>query len=181
MSKRKTDYREPLDPEMVTALLSEVPDKFTDTVGERLEQAVDELCKMVALARHTLSQNVLTGIVAKEAARRANRRGIPTLEVGTDGVVYLVVSYGKNTDRGDTRQWTSDLPSIRTLRQEAEALGIDPTLFGRRKRELLQAIEDVQKVQLVPTKVSGKMFRTGQAVSPVTMVNPIDPETTRTT
>ena len=139
----KKTRRKLLDPVWSEALLS-VPSEHSKekTVAELLNQLRSAYESSVEEAVKVVSEHPFAEVIAAEAARRAGWRGAATLEVSPeDGHVYLVVA-GKGASKSDTvRDWQSELPSIGELREEAEALGIDPTPFGRSKRKLLKAIE----------------------------------------
>jgi len=170
MSKQRT-YREPLDPVWSSTLLSvpstRTPDK---TVAQDLQELRAAFEETVAEAQKVLDDHPFSEVIATEAARRAGRRGEAGLVVEADGQVYLEIRYHTQKAAADPkapRTWSSDLPSIKDLRDEATSLGIDPAQFGRSKTRLKAAIDEARAQASRP-----KMVKTGVAVGPVTVLNP---------
>lgn len=173
MSKKRT-FREPLDPVWAKALLSVPSERSSDkTVAEILEGLRSAFEATLAEASKVLEGHPFADVIAAEAARRAGRRGEPSLVLGDDGHVYLEITYktakaaSRKDDKGaKTRHWSSDLPSIGELRTEAEALGIDHKPFGRSKIKLKKAIDAAKEA----AKPKGFNKRTG-APAPVTVLS----------
>lgn len=93
----------PLDSEWAASLLRVPLTEPVDldvseikTVGGVIEEARHLLWEGVRQARKSLDQNPLTEVVAKEAARKANKRGRPDLIVTDNGDIHLVVKYGRS-------------------------------------------------------------------------------------
>ncbi len=173
MTKKRT-YREPLDPVWAETLLS-VPSKRSNdkTVAQVLKGLHDAIASTVEEAQEILKDHPFAEVIATEAARRAGRRGEASLTVGPDGQVYLEINYKSQKEAADekgARTWNSELPSIGELRDQARQLGIEPEPFGRSKVRLREAIEAAETKAATPTRP--KMVRTGQAVGPVTVLNP---------
>jgi hypothetical protein len=174
MTKKRT-FREPLDPVWAETLLSVPSERSSDkTVAQVLDGLRLAFQTAVEDAQKILAEHPFAEVIATEAARRAGRRGDATVVVGDDGRVYLEVSY--KTQRAATqpkpasdkpRPWSSDLPTIGELREIAKGLGLDPEPYGRSKVKLKDAIRKVTGAAPRP-----KMVRTGDALSPVTVLNP---------
>ena len=66
--------------------------------------------------------------------------------VRADGTIVLRIQYAEEEDSTDSieplnTKGGAALPSLKTLRQEAERLGVDITDLGRRKREIMKRLE----------------------------------------
>lgn len=169
MSKHRT-YREALDPVWSSTLLSVPSSRSPDqTVAQVLQGLHDAFRETVEEAQKVLDEHPFTEVIATEAARRAGRRGDARLVVDPDGRVYLEILYKTQKAAADPkapRTWSTDLPSIKELRDEAQSLGIDPNPFGRSKTNLKKAIEAAK------APAPRRMVKTGVAVGPVTVLNP---------
>jgi len=163
----KKPHREPLDPVWAKSLLS-VPSKHSEgkTVAECLEKLRGAFTRVVAEAREHVEGHPFTEVLAAEQTRRLGRRGEATLVVGDDGVVYLEVHYKgqqKRDPEAPKRPWQSSLPALSGLKEQAQALGIDPAPFGRSKTRLVNAIEQAQNTK-------PKRQKTAPAIGPVTVI-----------
>jgi len=129
---------------------------------QRLIAARDELCAAIVAANWDLSTNPLTNLAAGHAAREQGLSGQATISVDAAGYVKLEVDSGEEgpppmvmpsvvapipvvvplpVAAPDSK---AKLPSISELRQEARQLGIDPAIYGKAKRKLLDAIAAVR-------------------------------------
>jgi hypothetical protein len=176
MTKNRT-FREPLDPVWAEALLSVPSGHSSDkTVAEVLSGLRNAFEKTLKEAAVVLANHPFAEVIAAEAARRAGRRGDPTLVMGEDGHIYLEIHYktakaAKEAAVKDdkSRHWHSDLPSITELRKEAEEAGLDPAPYGRSKVKLKQAIDAAKDA----AKPKGFHKRTGSPVPATPLSNAI--------
>ena len=148
--------------EWARALLQAPSTSGPGTIYERMRAAQDEWRSALLEARNALAQNPLTPTVAEAVAREHGRKGVGTaLSLNDEGQMLLEVGI---------RGWKSTLPSLESLRQEAEGLGIDTQPLGRSKRSLVEAITAKRSTR-------PKMMRTAPAVGPVvTIPDPQDPK-----
>lgn len=142
----------PLQSEIAAALLG---DRWKE-----LEATRESFFQALEVSRDALIVSPLTGIVAEETARKAGKKGDAKIVLTPDGSLVVEISY-KGRDRGlEPRAWHSVLPSLESLRMEAEGLGLDVTEYGRSKTKLLAAIQVIRAGR-------PKMVRTAPAVGPV--------------
>jgi len=131
MSRTKKTHREPLSSDLTKALLT----TGGTPLAEVLEESRKTLQKTVKQAREHLKTNPLTPIVAESVTKEMGRRGEATVVVDDNGVVMLEIRYGGN---GNTRDWTSDLPSLSELRKQATKKKVDISHLGRNKRAIVE-------------------------------------------
>jgi len=122
-----------------------------------LQDARSRLSMAVDAANAALAANPLTSLVAQQVADV----GGATVRVDGSGTVLLC----NPPTAGGSRKYHSYLPSIAALRRNALALGLDPTKYGRRKRDLNDAIEAAKA-----GVVRGKRIVTAPAIGPVTVL-----------
>lgn len=176
MTDTRKLYQEVLDASWAESLLSAASTARTTPVREglsvydRLVLARAELSAAVQEATEALAENPLTLVVAGAGARRVNRRGTPSIVVRGDGSIFLEVHYMTKQDERSVRRWESQLPTLAELRQQAKQLGLDPKPYGRKRSALFKAIQEAKAS--TPSK---KMFRTSQAISPITVLE-TDPD-----
>ena len=181
----KRPHREPLDPKWVEALLHAKPDpgiealEAVPSLYQQLEDAREVLRRAVEQARVALIRNPLADVAAREAARLAGKRGAATVVVDDDGHVMLEVRYKGDAPATKPRAkaaakkpWVSALPSLKELREQAEALGLDVSDCGRAKKKILDRIEAAKVAKPKPRQ---KMTKTAPALSPVRIVTPPEP------
>ena len=175
-------YREPLQEELVEGLLGDLDPNTR--VGHSshltaLRAAQTVLAEAVEKTNAYLASNPVAAIVAREAARAIGRRGGAHIVVDSSGAVMLEVRYGKEVPEevlsppAGRKTWTSGLPPISELRERAAVLGLDPAPFGRKRRALLEAIEQFRTAGEEPKPPKSKgMTKTAPAIGPVTVLNP---------
>lgn len=117
-------------------------DGMYTTVGELVRQARE----MLLLANEAIASNDLVRMAADSMMREHKRRGFPRMVVRADGTIVLRIQYAEEEDSTDSieplnTKGGAALPSLKTLRQEAERLGVDITDLGRRKREIMKRLE----------------------------------------
>lgn len=179
----KRTHRETLDEEIAKALLgTPIPGRegLNISAWDRLVLASDELGAAVKVCRKVLGESPLTEITAVAMARKAGRRGEPSISILDDGSVMLEICYGQHeeetADEDDRRRGNSTLPKLSSLRDRAADAGVDPAPFGRRKKDLLDAIEKAEEKGAVsestPKPVRRKMTRTSTGITPITILNP---------
>jgi len=173
---KRQPYRAEIEESWMEPLLHVPPAKGDQVnVYNRLMLAQHEWEQALTEAREVLAANPLMKTMAEALARKSNKRGDATLLLDDTGKMFLDVQY-KNTPLRPTepkRKWESGLPSLHTLQEEAESLGIDTAPFGRSKTLLTAAIEAERSKAPKP-----KMMRTAPAVGPVTLINPAPKEET---
>lgn len=138
----KKTYRVPLKPEWADALLA-APSADGTSIATRLAFYGAGMAKMVRESQDVIDHNPLTPTVASAAARLVNRRGQASIIVDVDGMVMLEIGPATADPTGHIRK-PSGLPSLKSLREEAQALGIPTDRVGRNKRLLMAAIETVK-------------------------------------
>ena len=167
----KKIFREPLKEEWADALLASpvpcLPGESSRSIAGHLQTTRCALARAIELANETLAANSLVATVAAAAARAAGRRGEASISVDPSGTVMLEIRYKKPTEGDPKRAWSSDLPSIEVLRQEAEALGISTRGFGRNKRLFRAAIDAARKIReaAAPAPKTGKRIKTAPALT----------------
>ena len=107
------------------------------TVGLLVSQAQEAL----RLANEAVRSNALIQLTADHLMRGQNRRGTPCVTVRLDGTVSLLIGYGETppTDAPPT-QPTKRLPSLDTLRETAQAQGVDISDLGRQKLRIMERL-----------------------------------------
>lgn len=171
----------PFDPVWAETLLSVPSDRSSHkTVYEILEGLRDAFSKAVVDARAVLENHPFNDVLTQEMAKREGLKGDASLEMGEDGIIYLMVEKSKSerTKKSDSaRKWVSTLPPLNDLRERAEALGIDHKPFGRSKTKIQQAIEKAEKVAAeqadaaAKPKSGKKMVKTAPSVHPVSVLS----------
>jgi len=147
----------PLQSEIAAALLG---DRWKE-----LEATRESFFQALEASRDALSISPLTGIVAEATARKAGKKGEAKIVLTPDGSLVVEISY-KGRDRGtEPRTWHSVLPSLESLRMEAEGLGLNVSEFGRSKTKLLAAIQVIRSGR-------PKMRKTAPALSGLTVIDP---------
>lgn len=151
-------FRVPVSDDVVAALLATVYED--DTLYSALVFAVSQLNHMVGITQTELDKNPLTPLVVASMQKQWGKRGAGALRVGPDGQVYLEIlreaKAKKDTGKpAGKRRGRKPLPSLEDLRAEAESLGLDPTPFGRKKTDILAAIQARRSSQngAVPVEV----------------------------
>ena len=173
-------FRKMLDPDWAEALLN-VPSKIAEgsTVAQHLASLREQYQQALVEANDILDSHPFVDVIAAEAAKREGLSGDHTLVLGDDAQIYLGLKSARKVmpkvetkkpepeaDPG-ARKWSSKLPSISVLRQQAKELGIDPEPFGRSKKRLKAAIEE-RKAEAQP---KGFHKRTGSPASATVLEN----------
>lgn len=183
-SRGKKSHREPLDTSWAEALLHASPehdgvvhpDDANLSLYQQLKTARAILSAAVEQAREALTKNPLTEMVAKEAARKAGKRGHPVVVVDDDGQVMLEIRYKgdgrENPSDEGKKSWVSELPSLEDLRERAQQAGIDISDLGRAKRKILARLDE-PKPEVAPKP---KMRKVAPALSTVRIVSPPVPK-----
>jgi hypothetical protein len=193
----KRVYRQPLRQEWADALLDKItvrapPEELAEgfeTVQEMVELARILMSKAVAHARRVIDEHPLTEVVAEAAAKEAGKRGHATLAVDDNGTVMLEVHYGEKpvtTKRPPEKKakWSSKLPTLDELREEAAELDVDISDLGRKKKLIVARIEDARAGRPHPSTLSEapappkpKRQKRAQALTPAKVVT-LTPEGT---
>jgi len=153
-----TRIRVPLREDWAQSLLGDLHNHLRD-LRTQLAARVQE-------AQEILTNHSLVPMVARAALQESRKRGVPSVIVTPDGIVYLEVIYGAAT---------TPLGSLKKLREKAVALGIDPLTCGRSRKQLQHSIDarkeamDKQEDSKPPVK---KMFKTAPALTQPVIVNP---------
>ena len=129
-----------------------------DAVWKSLQSSREMLKKAIREVRECLSGNPLTPYVLSHHRYDSTAR-IDVLDSGE----VVIVGAQKEPER---RKYTSSLPPLAEIRAMAEEVGIDPLPYGRRKRELLEAIKEASVLPEAESASppSGGMMRTGSPV-----------------
>ena len=160
--RKKTIHREVLSDDLAQPVLNatiKADTPIQGSVGFRLAAARAALTEAVAAANLELAASPLTEILAEHAMRQSGKRGFPRIVVDYDGSVVLEVHYegppkAPSTSPVDSERRKSNLPGIEELRQQARALGFDPTPFGKAKIRLQAAILASKNKTPAPTLIS---------------------------
>lgn len=117
------------------------PDGSYTTVGKLVGGALEALRQ----ANAVLEANELVAVTARSLMKEQKRRGTPSLRVSSEGKVVLCVQY----DGGDPTTSLprgalggAGLPSLSSLRAQAQARGIDISDLGRQKRRIMERLEN---------------------------------------
>lgn len=164
-------------------------EKFRDRLNDRwrdpligqtllaeLSEALKSLRESVNAIRDCLEKNPLTGPAAMAAARELGKTGSASISVDEYGQFWLEVDPRVGSD--GKRPWSSNLPSLSTLRKEAEELGVDTSKMGRSKTLILKAIETARRNAIEQAASASdrsprpKMIKTAPAVTPPVIVAP---------
>lgn len=124
------------------------------TIGEKLDQARQALRDAVELANEVLSDQMMVDILARALAKDHKRRGTPAIVVQDDGSVVLRVSYSGPVQKKEERpsplkrkKWSSSLPPLSELREQAQVLGVDISDLGRQKLEIIRRLDEATPAQ----------------------------------
>jgi len=164
MAKSKP-YQAPLSKEIADEILGiplppdegePDPSPAPQTVGEKLEQALDALAEVVEEANEALANHKVADIVADSLAKSLKKRGNASIRVSKTGEVVLHVSYDeprringhKPTAKVVKSKWKSDLPKLDELRRQAEELGVDIEHLGRKRRAIYELLEKKRSINL---------------------------------
>lgn len=128
---------EPLRSAMLSVAVPDEHGQFT-TVGRLVEEATEAIRR----ANEALAANSLVDLAAQDMMKDHRRRGDASVEVGADGAVVLRISYGKVQAalNATTAPGGAGLPSLTSLKHQAEELGLDVSDLGRKKREIMDRI-----------------------------------------
>lgn len=142
--------REHVAPEMILALLNTSSE---GSVGERLQEAQEQMARAVQEANTSLDENPLAEVLARYLSE--DREGTARVRVDAEGYLVLEIQH-------DVIEpiLVSKKASLVDLRKEALSLGVDPTFYKGRIR-LQKAIDDkkagreveVKKVVKIPDPV----------------------------
>ena len=119
------------------------------TYGELLDQALGDLHSVVDEVNEALDTAQITDIVARSLARELKKRGSPTICAEPDGTMVLLVGRGEPPKAKQSRtvmkgKWSSDLPSLDDLRDEAAELGVDISDLNRKKRAIFDRLSEAK-------------------------------------
>ena len=158
-------FREPLEAKWRNALVG-------NARVDRIQAALTELNAAVIDAQGELAVSPLTHPAAMAAAKELGKVGEARIVLENDGSFWLEVeTKGRG---GDKRSWSTSLPSLGTLRNEAETLGVDTIPMGRSKTMIIKALEaakrnsiDQMESQLPEGTPRRRMMKTAPAVLPI--------------
>ena len=141
-------YSGPIDANLAAQLLNSSGATVDDVpLGDALRAGAANLEKLVALARGALDSSEFAQIVADHLAIKMNRRGASTLSVSDTGQVILQISYEDAPTRQTRPQRKRRVPLIKELRAQAEALGVDISRFGIKRKEIWAYLQEVEAKQ----------------------------------
>lgn len=150
MSKGQ-NYRTSVDVKLSLELLNVAPRATKDggveePLGIRLRIAVKHLEEVVQEANEYLEDSELAQKLAEALATEKNKRGFPAISVDAQGNVMLDVDYtGKKQQQGKKRRkYKKGLPLLVDLRKEANALGVDVSHLGQKRRAVFDFLEEVK-------------------------------------
>jgi hypothetical protein len=106
------------------------------TLKDRFELTRKLFQESLQSVREVIASNVLTSVVAKEAAKKEGHCSTKAdIEISDSGLFFL-----RSCKRPSTREGRKQT-DLNRIRQEALNLGINVSTLGRSKKDLLEAIE----------------------------------------
>ncbi len=141
------------------ALLS-TPDVNGYSLAVKLEKARVALARVISEAQTALAANPLAPVVAHRLARERLLGGEAHLSFTPLGHLELQV-------QTEDRKWGSNLLPLEELRAEARLRGLDPDAYGRSRRALQKALQEVsvEKTE-TPEETQPMFYKTAISVTP---------------
>lgn len=146
------------------------------TIGELLDQALEQLNAAVEVANEALESHKMAQLSAAMLAKSLKKRGNASIVVEPSGAVVLLVSYAQPmiqtepADHVNKGKWSSELPTLDVLREQATELGVDIEDLGRRRKAIVDRLttarsklRHMDEVKVAPLPAQGPTNGKGHA------------------
>lgn len=147
MTRKLKPVEVELSEEVQQAVLS-LPVKNEDGSATSVGDLIREASEALARANAAIQENALIQLTASHLMKQEKRRGHPSIGVKLDGTAVLRIAYGTTAEAPQAPAPLapkSKLPSLPTLRQKAEALGVDISDLGRKKKLIIERLEEAEE------------------------------------
>ena len=140
----------PIDVELsgrIQDAVRDVPVRREDGSLTTVGSLVDEAQAAFEQANRAVQDNALIQLTAAHLMKKEKRRGSPTILIRMDGTVALRISYGEDFEEEDPVVATphppkKKLPTLSSLRKRAQAMGVDISDLGRKKRAIIKRLNE---------------------------------------
>jgi len=145
-------YSGPVDDKLAAQLLNStgVTADNDEPLGDALIEARRRVEQLVAMANDALEGSEFAKIVAEHLANKMSRRGHALIGVSDDGHIELHISYEEQGSRRP-RQQPKKLPLLEEIKAEAEAMGIDVSEFGMKRKKMWEHLHAIEAGEIKGT------------------------------
>jgi len=147
-------YSGPVDENVSTQLLNSTGEQMMVDgeeilLGDALFRTIRKLEQIVKIANAQLEHSGFAKIVAEHLAAKMNRRGNAEIGVAPGGDVELYISYDDQPARRPPPS-TTKLPLQKELKARAEAMGVDISEFGIKRKKILEYLDGIESGEIKP-------------------------------